>query len=198
MYTLLGPAFSLAILTDRVAPAKPDVRQQYLSNVDSRSASEVNSAVSSLRLTANQLASTLHQILLNLLKKATASKMCVTWSWLTYYSACSPQRPAPNKTVLPLSRACSACTPTAMHSHQLPKAFNPCAVILFCKQDTRERMLAWLFAAVESNAERAKTMPDVRLAAPDGFFMNLAAVCIKLCQPFIQPSAKTWARIDAG
>lgn len=59
-------------------------------------------------------------------------------------------------------------------------------------------MLDWLFAAVESNAERAKTMPDVRLAASDGFFMNLAAVCIKLCQPFIQPSAKTWARIDAG
>jgi Ubiquitin elongating factor core len=59
-------------------------------------------------------------------------------------------------------------------------------------------MLQWLFAAVESNAERAKTYPDYKVAAPDGFFMNLAAVCIKLCQPFIQPSAKTWARIDAG
>ncbi len=65
-------------------------------------------------------------------------------------------------------------------------------------QDTRARMLAWLFAAAESNAERAKTMPDYRLAAPDGFFMNLAAVCLKLCQPFINPSAKTWARIEPG
>lgn len=58
-------------------------------------------------------------------------------------------------------------------------------------------MLQWLFASVEMNAERAKTYPDYRVAASDGFFMNLAAVCIKLCQPFIQPSAKTWARIDA-
>ena len=59
-------------------------------------------------------------------------------------------------------------------------------------------MLAWLFAAVESNGERAKTMPNYALAAPDGFFMNLAAVCLKLCQPFLEPSAKTWARLDAG
>jgi Ubiquitin elongating factor core len=58
-------------------------------------------------------------------------------------------------------------------------------------------MLQWLFASVEMNAERAKSYPDYRVAASDGFFMNLAAVCIKLCQPFIQPSAKTWARIDA-
>lgn len=58
-------------------------------------------------------------------------------------------------------------------------------------------MLQWLFASVELNAERAKSYPDYRVAASDGFFMNLAAVCVKLCQPFIQPSAKTWARIDA-
>lgn len=59
-------------------------------------------------------------------------------------------------------------------------------------------MLAWLFAAVESNKERGKTMPDYRVAAPHSFFMALAAVCIKLCHPFMQPSPKTWARLDAG
>ena len=58
-------------------------------------------------------------------------------------------------------------------------------------------MLAWLFAAVESNRERAKTMPDYRIAASHGFFMNLGAVCLKLCQPFLRPSANTWARLDA-
>jgi len=132
--TPLGHAFALAILSDdeKRSATTPDVRDQYFSNLSTRSATDVNSAITALRLTSQALASTLHSIVRELLKK-----------------------------------------------------------------DTRERMLAWLFGAVESNGERAKTFPDYKLAASNGFFMNLAAVCLKLCQPFMQPSPKTWARIDA-
>ena len=59
-------------------------------------------------------------------------------------------------------------------------------------------MMAWLFAAVESNKERGKTMPNWEAAASHKLFLNLAAVCLKLCQPFIQPSAKTWSFLDPG
>lgn len=133
--SILGPAFCLGILSDEhnPAPPRPNVREQFLANMDSRSPATVSSTISSFRLTLESLATTLHAIVLDLLKKG-----------------------------------------------------------------TRPQTLAWLFAAVESNGERAKTMPDFRVAAPHSFFMSLAAVCIKLCQPFMQPSPKTWARLDAS
>jgi hypothetical protein len=43
-------------------------------------------------------------------------------------------------------------------------------------QDTREAMLGWLAAALNSNLERAKMRPDPRKSATDGFVLNLAAV----------------------
>ena len=65
-------------------------------------------------------------------------------------------------------------------------------------QDTREAMLAWLASALESNAERAKTVVNHEAAAPDGFFANLNSVLLSLCQPFLEPSSDmAWRRIDA-
>lgn len=72
-WTVLGSAFSLAILTDRAGAREfSTVRDKYLSNIEGRSQAEINSVVSSLRLTVNQLATTLHGIVLNLLKKVCA------------------------------------------------------------------------------------------------------------------------------
>ncbi len=68
-YTILGPAFSLAILSDRAAPQTPHVQEKLLSNVEARSAAEIHSTVASLRLTNVQLGTTLHAIVRKLLEK---------------------------------------------------------------------------------------------------------------------------------
>ena len=66
-----------------------------------------------------------------------------------------------------------------------------------CAQDTREPMLRWLAAALETNAERSKTIVSEQVAAPDGFFANLNSVLLALCQPFLEPSSDlAWRRID--
>lgn len=58
-------------------------------------------------------------------------------------------------------------------------------------------MVAWLASALESNAERAKTVVDPTVAAPDGFFANICSVLLSLCEPFLEPSSKLpWQRID--
>ena len=65
-------------------------------------------------------------------------------------------------------------------------------------QDTREPMVVWLASALESNAERAKTMVDPKVAAPDGFIVNISSVLLSLCQPFLDPSSDlAFRRIDA-
>ena len=59
-------------------------------------------------------------------------------------------------------------------------------------------MVAWLASTLESNAERAKTIVDPTVAAPDGFFANINSVLLSLCQPFLEPSSDlAWRRIDA-
>lgn len=77
--TALGAAFSLAVITDRAAGAGvPSVRDKYLSDLEARSQTELNSVVSSLRVTVNQLVTTLHAIVLNLLKKVVCCQMLTT------------------------------------------------------------------------------------------------------------------------
>ena len=77
--TALGVAFCLAVLTDRVAgTSAPSVRDKYLSNLEARSQTELNSVVNSLRVTVNQLVTALHAIVLNLLKKVNCHHMPAT------------------------------------------------------------------------------------------------------------------------
>jgi ubiquitin conjugation factor E4 B len=62
----------------------------------------------------------------------------------------------------------------------------------------RAGALGWLAAALRRNAERTKMHPDWARAATDGFALNLAAVCLRLCEPFLDPaSGKAWPRLDA-
>lgn len=64
-------------------------------------------------------------------------------------------------------------------------------------QATREAMLMWLGNALEANREHDKEMPDVSVAASRGFMLNLAAVMLRICKPFLDPSSgKAWSRLD--
>ncbi|WIA10509.1 hypothetical protein OEZ85_010698 [Tetradesmus obliquus] len=65
---------------------------------------------------------------------------------------------------------------------------------------TREAMLAWLGGVIEGNGERAKMQMDLRKAASHGFFINLDAVLLKLCGPFLDPGSGSvfWKRVDPG
>ena len=61
-------------------------------------------------------------------------------------------------------------------------------------------MLDWIANAIELNAkERSKMKMDPREAAPHGFFVNLNAVLLQMCEPFLEPlSGKAWGKVDAG
>lgn len=108
--SVLGGAFSLSILTDREGrPAVASARQQYLTNMESRSPAEINSVVSSLRLTLGQLATSLHGIVLNLLKKA---RPCLSPSLL--YSSSSVYTHTHTRTLAhTLASQCSGGAPVA-------------------------------------------------------------------------------------
>ena len=64
-------------------------------------------------------------------------------------------------------------------------------------QDAREPMVRWLAAAVESSAGRAKMGRNIRQLPSDAFCLTLNAVLLKLCDPFVDPSAnKAWSKLD--
>lgn len=65
-------------------------------------------------------------------------------------------------------------------------------------QATREAMLKWIALALEANKEHKKEMPDISVAAPRGLMLNLSAVMLKVCDPFLDPaSGKAWGKLDA-
>ena len=61
-------------------------------------------------------------------------------------------------------------------------------------------MLQWIATCLEWNSkERSKMKMDHTHAASHGFFMNLDAVLLKMCEPFLEPlSGKAWPKVDAG
>jgi ubiquitin conjugation factor E4 B len=59
-------------------------------------------------------------------------------------------------------------------------------------------MLKWIALALESNNEHNKERANVSIAASRGFMLNLAAVMLKICDPFLEPSTgKAWGKLDA-
>lgn len=63
--------------------------------------------------------------------------------------------------------------------------------MVFCRttltQDTRPRMMEWLAAAIECNNDRAKMQVNPLHTSSSGFAVNLSAVLLKLCEPFLDP-----------
>eukprot|EP00210_Caulerpa_lentillifera_P006815 g6514.t1 len=65
------------------------------------------------------------------------------------------------------------------------------------KKETRKQMMEWLFKAIEMNTPRAQMNPPHTLISSNGFFFNLCAVFLKLCDPFVDPlSNKAWSHLD--
>ena len=59
-------------------------------------------------------------------------------------------------------------------------------------------MMRFLAACLDSNKERAKMQMDPRLAAASGFSLNLFAVLLHACEPFLADHSKAWGKLDAG
>lgn len=80
----------------------------------------------------------------------------------------------------------------------LHRSLHSMVLLMLKNGDTKEAMLNWLAAVLESNIERAKMHPNVKKAATDGFMVNIAAVMLKLSEPFMDPgSGKAWSKLDA-
>ncbi|KAK9840736.1 hypothetical protein WJX81_001139 [Elliptochloris bilobata] len=81
---------------------------------------------------------------------------------------------------------------------QIHDTLHRLAMTLLRTPDTREDMLRWLAHAIEANVERSKSMGDPARSASHGFFINLNAVLLRLCDPFLEPmSGKAWGKLDA-
>lgn len=48
-------------------------------------------------------------------------------------------------------------------------------------------MMEWLAAAIECNNDRAKMQVNPLHTSSSGFAVNLSAVLLKLCEPFLDP-----------
>ena len=80
---------------------------------------------------------------------------------------------------------------------QLHEALHQLIMTLLRNPNTKQPTIDWLGAALHCNAERSKMHPDARKAATEGFMLNLSAVCLRLCRPFLDPvQGKAWARLD--
>jgi ubiquitin conjugation factor E4 B len=80
----------------------------------------------------------------------------------------------------------------------LHRSLHSLVLLMLKNGDTKEAMLNWLAAVLESNIERAKMHPNIKKAATDGFMVNIAAVMLKLSEPFMDPgSGKAWNKLDA-
>lgn len=59
-------------------------------------------------------------------------------------------------------------------------------------------MIKFIALALEANKEHNKEMPDISVAAPRGMMLNISAVLLKICEPFIDPaSGKAWGKLDS-
>ena len=187
--SLLGPPFMVSTLPDAVLSPSPDVRQQYFADIDSRRPTEISSAVQSLRLTTGQIAGMLHTMVKSLLGKARPLSTAVRA--VSGFMDLSPARIG--FTAAPRIM----CSDGVAVKDDFDTATERSRSRTLWAQDTREPMMAWFAAALESNSERNKTIVNEKVAAPDGFFANLNAVLLALCQPFLEPSSDlAWRRID--
>lgn len=80
---------------------------------------------------------------------------------------------------------------TRIHRYLFTAVMN-----LLRSKETREPAITWLAVMLESNVSRAKLRPDGSLISTDGEFLNLTAVLLQLCAPFIDPKSDKLRGID--
>ncbi|CAO2820573.1 unnamed protein product [Amaranthus hypochondriacus] len=71
--------------------------------------------------------------------------------------------------------------------------------VLLCllkKPDTRENALQFLAAVINSNSSRARLQIDPLTCASSGMFVNLSAVMLRLCEPFLDANLSKRDKID--
>ncbi|CAN1248441.1 Probable ubiquitin conjugation factor E4 [Linum perenne] len=62
--------------------------------------------------------------------------------------------------------------------------------------DNREQVLQYLAEVINRNASRAHIQVDPMLCASSGMFINLSAVMLRLCEPFLDPNCTKIDKID--
>ncbi|XP_021721463.1 probable ubiquitin conjugation factor E4 [Chenopodium quinoa] len=71
--------------------------------------------------------------------------------------------------------------------------------VLLCllkKPDTRENVLEFLAAVINNNSSRAHLQIDPMTCASSGMFVNLSAVMLRLCEPFLDANLSKRDKID--
>lgn len=62
--------------------------------------------------------------------------------------------------------------------------------------DTREKVLEYLAVVIKKNAARSRIQVDPMSCASSGMFVNLSAVMLRLCEPFLDASSSKRDKID--
>lgn len=70
------------------------------------------------------------------------------------------------------------------------------ALCLLKKSETREYVLEFLAAVINSNSSRAQLQIDPLTCASSGMFVNLSAVMLRLCEPFLDANLTKRDKID--
>ena len=61
--------------------------------------------------------------------------------------------------------------------------------LLKSSPESKEAVLQWFSVVLNTNMERIRLRGDINNSSSDGFFLNLTAVLLLLCQPFIEKPA---------
>eukprot|EP00301_Raphidiophrys_heterophryoidea_P005361 c12258_g1_i1.p1 GENE.c12258_g1_i1~~c12258_g1_i1.p1 ORF type:complete len:765 (+),score=199.61 c12258_g1_i1:48-2297(+) len=81
----------------------------------------------------------------------------------------------------------------ALHDTLHSRIFKP---ILTSSAETRNALLDHIGTVLVRNQSREKMRYDFRLLASEGYLMNLSAVCLRLCSPFLDPLSPKLKNID--
>lgn len=54
-------------------------------------------------------------------------------------------------------------------------------------------MVSWIGQIIDLNAGRVRINADARIVSTDGFLLNLTAVLLRLCAPFIDDAQKVYS-----
>ena len=80
----------------------------------------------------------------------------------------------------------SAFTTTKTVMHQLYEGLHTVLYHLLKNSNTREKALEYLAQVIDKNAARAQMNINPLKCASSGMFVNLSAVMLKLCAPFLE------------
>ncbi|EFJ06900.1 ubiquitin-protein ligase, UFD2 [Selaginella moellendorffii] len=90
----------------------------------------------------------------------------------------------------------SSCSAIKSCLHHLQDGLHEIVLKLLRSVDTREQVLGFLGDFIEKNAGRAQIQVNPLVNGSTGSFVNLSAVMLKLCDPFLDPPFTKMDKID--